>query len=114
MRASTAAALATVVTAATLLPVTATVLGDDHVSASDWASTELFTRDVLFSHPPLAGAWLRYGWADPGPLAYAALAAPYRLLGADGRAMQLAAVLVNGVAMAAIVCLLRRRGDPRS
>ena len=38
-------------------------------------------------------------------------AAPYRAFGADGRAMQLAAVLVNGVAMVAIAWLLRRRGD---
>ncbi|MET0144372.1 MAG: hypothetical protein ABW122_06945 [Ilumatobacteraceae bacterium] len=111
MRPSTATALASVVIGAILVPVAAAAMARHQVSASDWASMELFTRDVLSRHPPLTGAWSRYGWAHPGPLAYVALAVPYRLFGGDGRAMQLAALLVNGTAMGAAAWLLRRRGD---
>lgn len=82
----------------------------DHVNASDWASIELRTRDVLSLHPPLLGAYSRYGWSHPGPLEFYLLAIPYRLLGQGARAMQLSALVVNLVVIGVISWLLARRG----
>jgi hypothetical protein len=80
------------------------------VAMGDVALIELRTRDVLSSHPPLLGAYSRYGWAHPGPAAFWLLAVPYRVLGGDGDAMRLGALAVNVVAMVAMVWVARCRG----
>ncbi|GIU85293.1 MAG: hypothetical protein KatS3mg008_2068 [Acidimicrobiales bacterium] len=54
---------------------------------SDWALIELHTNDVFSHRPPLVGPFSRYGWNHPGPLLYYVLAIPYRITGADPRAL---------------------------
>ena len=76
----------------------------------DIALIELRTRDVLSAHPPLVGAYSRYGWSHPGPLAFYLLAIPYRLLGGDYAALRVSALLVNVLAIVAIVWVARLRG----
>jgi hypothetical protein len=100
-----------VVIAALAAPVVWITLSRHYVNASDWATIELRTRDVFSAHPPLFGAWSRYGWAHPGPMAFYLYAVPYRLLGYDAQALQIAALLVNAVAIGSTMWLLRRRGQ---
>jgi hypothetical protein len=79
-------------------------------SASDWALMELRTRDVMSSHPPLLGAYSRYGWAHPGPLAYYVLVIPYQLFGADAKALLWAALLINTIVIGLTVWIAGRQG----
>lgn len=75
----------------------------------DLAIIELRIRDVLSAHPPVAGAYSRYGWAHPGPWQFYLFALPYRVLGGDARALQLTTLLFNIVAGGATVWLGARR-----
>jgi hypothetical protein len=91
-------------------PVLWVVLSRPSLLVSDWASIELRTRDVFSVHPPLIGAYSRFGWAHPGALPFYLYALPYRLFGTDATAMRVAALLVNALAIWATVWLLSRRG----
>lgn len=53
------------------------------IPTNDWALIELRVREVGTGDTPLVGAWSRFGWKHPGPLAFYVLAVPYRLVGAD-------------------------------
>ncbi|MEO7371036.1 MAG: hypothetical protein ABIZ69_09245, partial [Ilumatobacteraceae bacterium] len=79
-------------------------------AVGDIALIELRTRDVLSAHPPLVGAYSRYGWSHPGPLEFYLLAIPYRMLGGDFEALRLTTVLLNTLALTVIVWVARRRG----
>jgi hypothetical protein len=82
--------------------------GDVYLTG-DLASTELRTRDV--GHRLLyVGPYSRDGWYHPGPLLYYVLAVPYRLLGSSGAALAAAALAVNGVSVAGMGLVARRRG----
>lgn len=80
-------------------------------SFGDAAMTELLTRDVGRRWLEL-GPFSRDGWYHPGPALYYALAGPYRLLGSAAAAMDVGALLINGVAVAGMGLIARRRGGP--
>lgn len=75
----------------------------------DLAIIELRIRDVLSAHPPVAGAYSRYGWAHPGPWQFYLFALPYRLLGGDARALQITALVFNLLVAAVVLWLAARR-----
>jgi hypothetical protein len=52
------------------------------IPASDDALIALHVRDVP-AHLPLVGAYSRFGWSHPGPMAYYYLALPYRLFASN-------------------------------
>ncbi len=81
----------------------------DERFTGDLAIIELRVRDVLSAHPPIAGAYSRYGWAHPGPWQFYLFALPYRLLGGDARAIQLTTLAFNVAVAVAIVKLAARR-----
>ncbi|MFP5487294.1 MAG: hypothetical protein ACLGHQ_03180 [Acidimicrobiia bacterium] len=70
-----------VLTAALMAPSLWDVLASAAQTAGDIALIELRIRDVLSAHPPLTGAYSRYGWDHPGPAFFWLAALPYRLLG---------------------------------
>ncbi|HEY4331870.1 MAG TPA: hypothetical protein VGM78_04850, partial [Ilumatobacteraceae bacterium] len=107
-RASWAALVVLVVVACA--PVLWAVLTRSDRSSGDIALIELRIRDVFSAHPPLTGAYSRYGWSHPGPELFALFAVPYRLLGNDARALRLTALLFNAVVMLVAGRLLWRRG----
>ena len=74
----------------------------------DQALLELDVRDVG-RHFVLTGAYSRFGWRHPGPLEFYLLAVPYRLVGERSIGIYLGALLVNGVAIAGIAHVARRR-----
>lgn len=102
--------IAITVVAALVVPALWAVLAHSEPSVGDIALIELRSRDVLSRHPPLYGAYSRYGWAHPGPLIFYAYAIPYRLFGSDGDSLRIAALLVNTASLATLAWLLRRRG----
>jgi hypothetical protein len=77
---------------------------------SDVALTEIAVRDVGGAHTPLLGVYSRFGWRHPGPALFYALVGPYRVLGRDGSALAVGALLIGGVALVATLWLLWRRG----
>jgi hypothetical protein len=91
-------------------PILAIVLARDDRSTGDIALIELRTRDVLSAHPPLVGAYSRYGWSHPGPFIFWLFALPYRLLGNDADALRLTVLLFNITVIAVIMWLAARRG----
>ncbi|MGZ4701029.1 MAG: hypothetical protein ACXV98_07445, partial [Ilumatobacteraceae bacterium] len=84
-----------VVVAALAAPCLWAVLAHRVYAVGDIALIELRTRDVLTAHPPLVGAYSRYGWSHPGPAEFYLFAVPYRLFGGDARALRLTALLFN-------------------
>jgi hypothetical protein len=102
-------AVAVIVTALTA-PCLWAVLAHHVFAVGDIALIELRTRDVLSAHPPLVGAYSRYGWSHPGPLEFYMFALPYRLLGGDALALRLTALLFNVAALVTITWVVRRRG----
>ena len=102
-------AVALVVTALAA-PCLWAVLAHRVFAVGDIALIELRTRDVLSTHPPLVGAYSRYGWSHPGPLEFYLFALPYRLLGGDALALRLTALLFNVAALVTITWVVRRRG----
>jgi len=86
----------------------ATVGGEYH-PRGDVAGIELHTRDVG-RHPVLMGLYSREGWNHPGPMLFYVLAVPYRLLGELSASLHFGALLVNGVAVAGMALIARRRG----
>ncbi|MCU1360214.1 MAG: hypothetical protein JWN99_1503, partial [Ilumatobacteraceae bacterium] len=91
-------------------PIVCIVLSRTDRSIGDVALIELRTRDVLSAHPPLTGAYSRYGWSHPGPLPFYVFALPFRLLGNDSDALRLTALLFNLVVIVIICWLVARRG----
>ncbi len=99
-----------VVVTALAAPCLWTVVTNHSFAVGDIALIELRTRDVLSAHPPLVGAYSRYGWSHPGPLEFYLFALPYRLFGGDFAALRLTALLFNVSTLAAIAWVARRRG----
>src|SRR4051794_41391322 len=103
-----------VVTAvALLLPLAVMAV---RVLAHDWSNPggdialiELRTRDVG-SHTPLLGSYGRYGFNQPGPLWFFALALPYRLFGSNFAGLQIGVLAVNAAAVITMLVIARRRG----
>ena len=84
-------------------------VGNDYHPVSDWALTEIRTRDVGH-HPVLIGLYSRDGWSHPGPMSFYLLAIPYRLTGGASIGLWLGALLINGVAIVGMAVVARRRG----
>ena len=79
-------------------------------AVGDIALIELRTRDVFTAHPPLVGAYSRYGWSHPGPLEFYLFAIPYRLLGGNFAALRMTTLLFNVAMLAVVAWVARRRG----
>jgi hypothetical protein len=84
-------------------------VGTNYFPGSDTALTELQTSDIG-RHPVLVGLYSRDGWYHPGPALFYALVLPYRLAGSNSIGLSLGALLINGVAIAGIAIVARRRG----
>lgn len=69
-----------------------------------------FRLDDLASHPPLVGAYSRYGWSHPGPLLYYALWAPYQAVGGGARGLLVATLCWHALGAAACLWFAGRRG----
>jgi hypothetical protein len=67
-----------------LVAVSTSVAGRVWISTGDWAIAELVTGDVFSSHPPLLGAYSRFGWNHPGPVLWWMLAPLYEASGRQG------------------------------
>src|SRR5215204_1007749 len=93
-----------------VLPIVCIIVSRTDRSTGDIALIELRTRDVLSAHPPLAGAYSRYGWSHPGPLMFYLFAIPYRLLGNDATALRSTVLLFNAAVIVLILWLASRRG----
>ncbi|HEY7437829.1 MAG TPA: hypothetical protein VIC35_00365 [Acidimicrobiia bacterium] len=78
----------------------------------DDALMEMRVRDVGH-HAVLLGLYSRDGWSHPGPLIFYSLALPYRLFGSNTAAMQVGALLINGLAVLAMVAVGRRFAGDR-
>lgn len=98
------------VVAALTAPLVWAVLAHPGSAIGDIALMELRTRDVFSAHPPLVGAYSRYGWNHPGPLVFYLFALPYRLLGNDADALRIAALLLNTATLVVLAWVVRRRG----
>ena len=97
------------VAALAIVPLAVVVVARGLTPVSDWASIELYVRDVGSRATPLWGAWSRYGWNHPGPLLFYVLALPYRLAGGDPAVLRATAVALAVASLAACSWLLRRR-----
>lgn len=84
-------------------------VGTDYRPQADQAWIELQIRDI--GHlPVLLGPYSRFGWFHPGPLLYYVLWLPYRLTGSTAVSLVIAALVVNGAAIAGIALIAKRRG----
>lgn len=83
-------------------------VGNSYHPVGDTAATELITRDIGV-HWVSLGPFSRDLWHHPGPALYYVLALPYRLLGSTTAAMNVAALVVNGAAVAGMAIIARRR-----
>lgn len=86
-----------------------TAFGGAYHASSDNALNELRIRD-LGHHLVLLGPYSRTGWSHPGPTFSYVAWLPYRVFGSTSTALLVAALLINGAAMAGMVLLARRRG----
>ena len=92
------------------------VLRDPHwLALHDLAPIEMRVRDISGGHPPLLGLGGRidgYGrtGSHPGPVSFYALWPVYELLGADGWALQAAAMTLVALASGLAVWIAHRRG----
>ena len=89
--------------------VTLAVNADNFFPTGDLATSELAVRDIG-EHPVLHGLWSRGEWSHPGPMLWYLLWPFYRLTGSTGLGMALGALAINGVAVAGIAVVARRRG----
>lgn len=101
---------AALVIAGLIGPILLIALARHDRSVGDIALIELRTRDVLSTHPPLTGAYSRYGWSHPGPLLFALFAVPFRILGSDSDALRLTTLLFNVAVVALITWVVAKRG----
>jgi hypothetical protein len=84
-------------------------VGTSYHPQADQAWIELQIRDI--GHlPVLLGPYSRFGWFHPGPLLYYVLWLPYRLTGSTSVSLVIGALVVNGIAVAGIALIARRRG----
>ncbi len=103
------------VLALTLLPlaVAAVVLfvsvRPGYLPTADHALIELQVRDVGH-HEVLNGLYSREDWSHPGPMFFYLAAPVYRLFGSTPVAINLVALIVNGVAVAGMAFVARRLG----
>lgn len=74
------------------------------IPVSDDALIALHVRDVP-GHLPLVGAYSRFGWSHPGPVAYYYLALPYRLFASNPAGLMVGTLTLGfgGVAWAWLV-----------
>ena len=72
-----------------------------------------FRLDDVTSHPPLVGAYSRYGWSHPGPLLYYALWAPYQAVGGGARGLLVATLCWHALGAAACLWFAGRCRRPR-
>jgi len=84
-------------------------VGGDYLPTGDYAYIEMHTRDVGH-HPVLVGLYSRVDWSHPGPAAFYLLSLPYRLTGGASIGVNVGALLINGVAIAGMALVARRRG----
>lgn len=96
-----------------LVVIVRLLLASDHniTLNSDLALLDLHTRDAL-RWQQLLGPFDRFGWSHPGPTYYYLLTIPYRVLGSGPKALFVGAALINALAAAATVWVVRRRGGP--
>jgi hypothetical protein len=99
-----------VLTIALIAPSLWDVLASAAQTSGDIALIELRVREVLSAHPPLTGAYSRYGWDHPGPMFSWLAALPYRLLGGGAGALGLVALAVNAAGMVVLLRLAGRLG----
>jgi hypothetical protein len=107
---------AAVVSAAAIAPAVVLAVrsvGSSWVATGDYALIELRTRAVGTAHTPLVGPYSRFGWNHPGPAMFFALAAPYRLLGAQGKGLLLGGALIAATATVVTVVALLGADQPR-
>jgi len=95
--------------AAPLLLAIARTISQPYFPAGDQAVIELRVRDVGL-HTPLLGPYSRYYWNHPGPMIYALLALPYRLLGSQSTGLLAASGIINLASIAGIGAIAWRRG----
>jgi hypothetical protein len=77
--------------------------------AGDVALIELRVRDVGTSRTPLLGSYSRFGYNQPGPALLWVLAVPYRLLGARYAGLEVGALLLTALSLAAVLWVAWRR-----
>ena len=65
--------------------------------------------DAVGEHEVLLGAYSRFGWYHPGPMATYLLAGVYDLMGDSTRALAVGTLVLGGIASAAAVWLVLRR-----
>ncbi len=82
--------------------------GAGYLPYGDQAVLEMSVRDVGH-HEVLLGAYSRFGWYHPGPMAAYLLAVPYRLLGGAHQALSAGSLVVAGVSLVCSVLVIRRR-----
>jgi hypothetical protein len=103
-------ALVGIALAPLLVSAAALVAGaDDYHPTGDLATSELAVRDIG-REPVLTGLYSRGTWSHPGPLLWYLLWPVYRLTGSTGLGLELGASAINGVAVAGIAYVARRRG----
>ncbi|HZJ27317.1 MAG TPA: hypothetical protein VFF40_09975 [Acidimicrobiia bacterium] len=95
-----------------VLAVVSIVQSSEYHLTSDQAILGIHTNDVG-RRAVLFGPYSRLGWHHPGPALFYVLALPYRLFGADGTALQLGALIVNGAALVGVAVVARRRAGVR-
>lgn len=96
-------AAACLLAAAPLLNLAVRVLAGPALGWSgDQALVELGVREASALHRSL-GVYSRFGWNHPGPVWLYVLALPYRLLGADGRALGAAVAFLHAMTAVLIV-----------
>lgn len=86
------------------------LLDDAPSPSGDVALIEVRVGDVGGARTPLLGSYGRFGFNHPGPLLFYALAVPYRLLGSRYAGMELGALVLGGLSVAAIARVASRRG----
>ncbi len=75
----------------------------------DNALMELRVRDALH-HFVYTGPYSRYGWSHPGPFLFYVDAIAYKLSGESTRALPVAALVINGIALGAMTAIAYRIG----
>jgi hypothetical protein len=80
------------------------------ILGGDFALLQLRVSDIGGGHTPLVGSYQRFGWNQPGPAYLFLLAIPYRLFGASFTALQIGAIVLNGLALGGMLVIAYRRG----
>ncbi|RBY87406.1 hypothetical protein [Blastococcus sp. TF02A-26] len=75
---------------------------------ADHGIMELHVNDVG-EHPELLGAYSRFGWYHPGPMATYLLAVPYRLMDGASASLVVGTLVLAGISSVGAVLVVRRR-----